>query len=152
MDLSRFKIEEMYQFAATIEQGGFDFYGKLIEACDNTRVKNELKYLREEEAHHKAFFLGELKKKGQSEVKLSAGLNEVLQAEFIKPMDEFYQAKKISRTDEALRFGAAVEQKTIDFYTDVKKQAKDAGVLKDLDGIIEEEKKHKQKLNIILAY
>jgi rubrerythrin len=67
-------------------------------------------------------------------------------------MDEFYQAKKISRTDEALRFGAAVEQKTIDFYTDVKKQAKDAGVLKDLDGIIEEEKKHKQKLNIILAY
>jgi len=152
MDLSKFKIEEVYQFAVTIEQGGFDFYEKLIQACDITRVKNELKYLRDEEAQHKAFFQGELRKKGKGEVSLGAGIAGVLQEEFLKPMDDFYKAKKIAKTDEALRFGVAVEQKTIDFYGDLRKQSKDAAFLKDLDAIIEEEKKHKQKLNIILAY
>ena len=153
MDLSKFGIEEMYQFAVTVEQGGYDFYGKLIDTCENTRVKNELKVLRNEEALHKAFFLGELKKKkGKGEVALSPGLKGVLDAEFVRPMDEFYAAKKIAHTDEALRFGVALEQKTIDFYGDLRKQTGDAAFLKDLDAIIEEEKKHKQKLNIILAY
>ena len=152
MDLSKFGIEEMYQFAVTVEQGGYDFYGKLIDTCENTRVKNELKFLRNEEALHKAFFLGELKKKGKGEVAISPGLKGVLEAEFVRPMDEFYKAKKIARTDEALRFGAQLEQKTIDFYGDLRKQTGDAAFLKDLDAIIEEEKKHKQKLNIILAY
>ena len=153
MDLSKFGIEEMYQFAVTVEQGGYDFYGKLIDTCENTRVKNELKFLRNEEALHKAFFLGELKKKkSKGEVVLSPGLKGVLDAEFVRPMDEFYAAKKIAHTDEALRFGVALEQKTIDFYGDLRKQTGDAAFLKDLDAIIEEEKKHKQKLNIILAY
>ena len=152
MDLSKFGIEEMYQFAATVEQGGYDFYGKLIDTCENTRVKNELKFLRDEEALHKAFFLGELKKKGKGEVALSPGLKGVLDAEFVGPMDEFYKAKKIARTDEDLRFGVALERKTIDFYGDLRKQSKDEAFLKDLDAIIEEEKKHKQKLNIIPAY
>lgn len=152
MNLSDFKIEEVFQFASTIEQGGFDFYVTLIAACDNIRVKNELKFLRDEEAQHKAFFLGELKKKGTTEVKLSAGLDRVLQAEFITPMEEFYRDKKIARTVEALRFGAALEQKTIDFYVDLRKQAKDSDFLRDLDAIIEEENKHKQKLNVILTY
>jgi rubrerythrin len=152
MDLSTHRIEEIYQFAAMIEQGGFDFYEKLIAACDNIRVKNELKFLRDEEAHHKAFFQGELRKKASGEVALGPGLAAVMTAEFVAPMDEFYKAGKITRIAEALRFGQAVEQKTIDFYSDLRRQSKDAGFLKDLDAIIEEEKKHKQKLTLILAY
>lgn len=152
MDLSKFQIEEVYQFAAEIEQGGFDFYGRLIEASDNTRVKNELKFLRDEEAEHKAFFLGELKKKGKAAGKLGAGLEELLQKEFIRPLEEFYRAGKITKTVEALRFGMQVEQKTIDFYGDLDRQAQDAGFRRELAAIIAEEKKHKQKLNLILAY
>ena len=152
MDLSQFPIEEVYQFAVTIEQSGFDFYNRLIEASDNTRVKNELKFLRDEEAEHKAFFQGELRKKGKGEVALGSGLTGILQDEFLKPMDEFYRAKKIAKAEEALRFGMAVEQKTIDFYADLRRQSKDPGLAKDLDAVIAEEKRHKQKLNIILAY
>jgi len=152
MDLSKFQIEEVYQFAAEIEQGGFDFYGRLIEASDNTRVKNELKFLRDEEAQHKAFFLGELKKKGKAAGKLGAGLEELLQRQFIRPLEEFYQAGKITKTVEALRFGMQVEQKTIDFYGELDKLAQDAGFRRELAAIIAEEKKHKQKLNLILAY
>jgi rubrerythrin len=152
MDLGKTSIEELFQFAATIEQGGFDFYDRFIQASDNKRVSNELKFLRDEEAQHKAFFLGELQKKGKSEVAVSPALNAVLQAEFIKPLEEFYQSKKISNNQEALLFGMTVEQKTIDFYGDLRRQSQDPGFLKDLDAIIEQEKKHKQKLNIILAY
>ncbi len=152
MDLSKFKIEEVYQFAVRVGQGGFDFYDRLIQASGKVRVKNELKYLRDEEAQHKAFFQGELRKKGKGEVQLGPDIAGVLQDEFIKPLDEFYRAQKITRTDEALRFGMVVEQKTIDFYTDLSKQSKDAAFLKDLDAVIAEEKKHKQKLSIILAY
>jgi rubrerythrin len=152
MELGKQSIEELFQFAATIEQGGFDFYGRLIQASDNRRVQNELKFLRDEEAQHKAFFLGELKKKGKAEVTINPTLNAVLESEFIKPLDEFYRTKKLSNNQEALRFGITVEQKTIDFYAALSKQSQDTGFQKDLDTIIEEEKKHKQKLNIILAY
>ena len=152
MDLSKFPIEEAYRFAVEVEQGGYDFYGRLIEASDKPRVRNELKFLRDEEAQHKAFFQGELRKKGRGEAALSPGLAGVLQEEFVRPMDDFYRSAKITKTAEALRFGMAVEQKTIDFYGDLRRQSKDPAFLKDLDAIIAEEKKHKQKLNIILAY
>ena len=153
MDLSAYRIEEIYQFAAMIEQGGFDFYVKLIEACDNTRVKNELTYLRDEEAQHKAFFQGELRRKGKGDATtLGPGLAAVMEAEFVRPMDEFYKAGTITRIAEALRFGQTVEQKTIDFYGGLRGQSTDAAFLKDLDAIIEEEKKHKKTLSIILAY
>lgn len=64
----------------------------------------------------------------------------------------FNLSKKIGNNQEALRFGMTVEQKTIDFYGDLRRQSQDPGFLKDLDAIVEQEKKHKQKLNIILAY
>jgi len=152
MDLSKFPIDEVYQFAVSIEQGGFEFYEKLIQATDNTRVKNELKFLRDEEARHKAFFQEQLRTKGRAETALGSGLAGVLQEEFVRPMDDFYRSAKVGNTVEALRFGIALEQKTIDFYTDLRRQAKDPAFLKDLDAVIAEEKKHKQKLNIILAY
>jgi rubrerythrin len=152
MDLSKFKIEEVYQLAVNIEQGGFEFYEKLIQASPNTRVANELRFLRDEEAQHKAFFQGELRKKGKGDIELGPAVAGVLQEEFLKPMDDFYRSGKITKIDEALRFGMAVEQKTIDFYADLRKQSRDAAFLKDLEAIVEEEKKHKQKLNIILAY
>jgi rubrerythrin len=153
MDLSAFRIEEMYQFAVAIEQGGYDFYTRLIEACESPRARNELKFLKDEEARHKAFFSGQLKKKGfDTEVALNPALDSFLTEQFVAPMEQFYKEKKITRTDEALRFGAAVEQKTIDFYVDMRSRAGDAGVQKDLDAIIEEEKKHKLKLNVILTY
>jgi rubrerythrin len=152
MDLSKFPIEEVYQFAVAIEQGGFEFYEKLIQASDNTRVKNELKFLRDEEAQHKAFFQGELRGKGKAEAALGSGLAGVLQEEFVQPMDRFYREAKVGSTREALRFGIALEQKTIEFYGDLRRQSKDLAFLKDQERIIAEEKKHKQKLNIILAY
>jgi rubrerythrin len=151
-DLSKYQAEDIYRMAITVEQGGFDFYNKIIEGSDNQRVKNELAFLRDEEARHKAFFQNQLAGKGSTEKKISPELQKLLEAEFLRPLDELYKSKKIGSNAEALRFGMDIEQKTVDFYIALREKRADPAFRKDLDVIIDEERKHKQKLNIILAY
>ena len=151
-ELSKYRVEDIYRMAITIEQGGYDFYNKIIEATDNQRVKNEMTFLRDEEARHKAFFQKQLSSAGSAGGKVTPELQKLLDAEFIEPLDEMYQSKKIGSNADALRFGIEIEQKTIDFYTALKGKQADPAFGKDLEVIIEEERKHKQKLNIILAY
>jgi rubrerythrin len=141
-DLSEYQAEDI----------GFDFYNRIIEGSDNQRVKNEMAFLRDEEARHKAFFQKQLAGKGSTEKKISPELQKLLDAEFLKPMDELYRTKRIGSNAEALRFGMDIEQKTVDFYTALKEKQNDPAFGKDLDVIIDEERKHKQKLNLILAY
>ena len=157
-DLSKFAIEDVFQMAVAVEQGGYDFYQKIIDQTDNPRVKNEMKYLRDEEAKHKAFFAKNLEAKQSSSVskgapkKMSPAVKSLLEKEFLAPMEEMYKSKKIAKNDEALRFGMRLEQKTIDFYEGLKKTQSDPAFLKDLGTVIDEEKKHKAALNLILAY
>jgi rubrerythrin len=151
-DLSKYQVEDVYRMAITVEQGGYDYYNKIIEAADNPRVRNEMTFLRDEEARHKAFFQKKLSSAGAGSGTVSAELQKLLDAEFVKPMDAMYRSRKVGSNAEALRFGIEIEQKTIDFYTALKSRQADPAFGKDLDVIIEEERKHKQKLNIILAY
>lgn len=151
-DLSKFAIEDVFRMAMEVEQGGYDFYQKIIDQTDNPRVKNEMKYLRDEEAKHKAFFEKHLKAKQSSSKKMSADVESLLEKEFLAPMEEMYKSKKIAKNDEALRFGMKLEQKTIDLYEGMQKTQGDPAFLADLGTVIEEEKKHKATLNLILAY
>ena len=151
-DLSKFKIEDVFQMAVAVEQGGYDFYQKIIDNTDNPRVKNEMKFLRDEEAKHKAFFAKGLKAAESPSKGMSPAVKSLLEKEFLAPMEEMYRSKKIARNDEALRFGMQLEQKTIDLYEGLKKLKDDPVFLKDLGAVIEEEKKHKATLNLILAY
>jgi rubrerythrin len=151
-DLSKFAIEDVFQMAVAVEQGGYDFYQKIIDQTDNQRVKNEMKYLRDEEAKHKAFFAKNLEAKGGAPKKMNPAVASLLQKEFLAPMEEMYRSKKIAKNDEALRFGMGLEQKTIDLYEGLKKTQSDPAFLSDLGTVIEEEKKHKATLNLILAY
>ncbi len=151
-DLSKFKLEDVFQLAVSVEQGGYDFYQKLIDQSDSQRAKNEMKYLRDEEAKHKAFFEKQFKAKQSSSKKMSTDVKSLLEKEFLAPMEEMYKSKKIAKNDEALRFGMKLEQKTIDLYEGMKKTQGDPAFLADLGTVIEEEKKHKATLNLILAY
>ena len=45
-----------YRVAVLIEQGGYDFYAQIGDRSESPRVKNEVVFLRDEEARHKAFF------------------------------------------------------------------------------------------------
>jgi rubrerythrin len=152
-NLRNHELEDIFQIAVAIEQGGYDFYSRVIDASDNPRVKNRLKYLRDEEVRHKEFFSEQLKKRGVStDHKISQKLQKILEEEFLKPIEKLYASKKITKNDEVLKFGVDLEQKTIDLYISIKENQNDSALIRSLDQIIEEEKKHKRKLNIILAY
>jgi rubrerythrin len=152
-NLKNHEFEDIFQIAVDIEQGGYDFYSRVVDASDDPRVRNELKYLRDEEAKHKEFFSKQLKKRGVSpDHKIDQKLQRILEEEFLKPIEGLYASKKITKSDEVLKFGVDLEQKTIDLYSSIKENQIDSALIRSLDQIIEEEKKHKRKLNIILAY
>ncbi|UCF97794.1 MAG: ferritin family protein [Spirochaetaceae bacterium] len=144
---------DMYQIAVHIEQGGYDFYSQIIERSENPQVKNEVISLRDDEAKHKAFFQERLKLRGiEALAELSGKLRSWLDQEFVKPMEKVLSSRELGKNKQALQLGVRLEQKTIDLYERIKAQSSDAGVLQDLQAIIDEEYKHKRKLNVLLAY
>jgi rubrerythrin len=139
--------------AVVVEQGGWDLYTRLMEGSTKDQVKNELTFLRDEEASHKAFFVEQLKKRGKAaDGKVSPELNTLLQKEFLGPMEQHFAAKSPATHSDTLRFASDLEQKTIDFYTGMKAGRADVSFLADLDQIIAQEQNHKRKINMILAY
>jgi rubrerythrin len=150
--LAGYPIEDLYEMAAIVEQGGFDFYARLIARATDPRVKSELKFLRDEEAVHKAFFLDQLRARGGApRGSVTAELQSLLEKEFLEPMDSMFTAGRISDNDNTLRFGSAMEQKSIDFYTALKGSVGSAQ--RDaLMKIIAQEEGHKRKLELIRAY
>jgi rubrerythrin len=152
-NLTSFQVHDIYRMAVAIEQGGQEFYLRVIDSTDSQRIKNELRFLGDEEARHKAFFEKQLLDRGVAvDEPLSPKLGKLLEEQFLEPAEALYRSKKIASNAEALRFGMEIEQKTIDFYTALLEKQQEAEVRKDLETIIGEERKHKQKLNIILAY
>ncbi|MEE9306688.1 MAG: ferritin family protein [Spirochaetia bacterium] len=146
-------LEDMYQVAVHIEQGGYDFYSQIIERSENPQVKNEVITLREEEAKHKIFFQEQLKSRGLvASAELSGELRSWLDREFVKPMEQVLSNRDLTKNQQALQLGVRLEQKTIDLYESLKAQSSEMRVLEDLQAIIDEEYKHKRKLNLLLAY
>ena len=152
-DFADFPIEDLYNIAAAIEQGGFDFYARIIENSRNKKAKNEIRFLRDEEARHKDFFLEVLKARGRSpKAVVNPGLQSFLENEFLEPMDHLFTSTDREDTDKILIFGLVLEQKTIDFYTALKGIRSSEGEIADLERIISEEESHKRKLEMIRAY
>jgi rubrerythrin len=151
-NIAAFAVGDLYEMAAIVEQGGFDFYARCIARSQDPRVRNELLFLRNEEAGHKAFFLEQLRKQGGSpKGAVSAGLHELLEREFLGPMERVYSSGDISDNDKTLAFGAALEQKSIDFYAALRGRV-ESGLTADIDRIISQEEAHKRKLELIRAY
>jgi len=143
-------VNDLYKIAVAIEEQGYTFYNDIIEAADEVRVKNEVKYLRDEEVKHKNFFMKQIKNGGSG---LDAEeVNKLIQTEIIEPSEEYYMGGKIKQANDALRFGAVLEQRSIDFYEKLKAKEQDENILVTIDSIIEEEKKHMKKIYLILSY
>jgi rubrerythrin len=146
------RVEDLLQMAAIVEQSGFDFYARLSARADELRVKNELKFLRDEEGLHKAFFLEQLRELGAAPGgAVDSLLQEILQREFIGPMDRMFASSDIKDHDKTLRFGEALEEKSIDFYARMR-PALGASQQAALDRIIAQEEEHRRKLELIRTY
>jgi len=151
-ELAEYPIDDLFEMAAIVEQGGFDFYARLIARATDARVKNELKFLRDEEGVHKAWFLDQLRSRGGApHGSVTPHLQALLDREFLEPLDRMFTRGSVADPDKTLRFGFELEQKSIDFYTALKGSV-EAAQLADLQRIIAQEEDHKRKLEVIRAF
>jgi rubrerythrin len=151
-DFDGFGVEDLFEMAAIVEQSGFDFYARIIARASNPRIQNELKFLRDEEASHKAFFLDQLRARGGSpRGTISPKLQELLDREFIGPMDRMFSSGDIDDIDKTLSFGSALEVKSIDLYSAMKPTVGPSQAV-DLDRIIAQEESHRRKLELMKAF
>jgi rubrerythrin len=150
-NVADFSVEDLLSMASVMEQKGFDFYTEVIEKSPERKVKNEIRFLREEEARHKAVFEDMLKKKGKP-AKLSKPLEKIVQREIIEPLEQLLSSKKISSNSDALNFGAAMERKSIEFYRALAALPAAAALAADIAAVIAEEEGHLRKLTVMLAY
>jgi rubrerythrin len=152
-NVADFSVEDLLSMAVAMEQKGYDFYTEVIELSPERRVKNEIRFLREEEARHKTLFQDMLKKKGRSpSAKLGGALDAILQRELIDPLAQLRSSKKISSNSDALGFGVAMERKSIEFYQALAALPGASALASDIALIIAEEEGHLRKLSVMLAY
>jgi rubrerythrin len=145
-------VEDVFEMAALVEQGGYEFYERLMASASNRRVQKELEFLRDQEAAHKEFFLQQLRLLGRTpRGTVGPGLNAVLQSEFFVPLQEMFSSSEPDDNFTTLGFGMTLEQKSIDLYREMKavvSEMQRAG----LDRIIAEEEGHRQKLQLMRAH
>jgi rubrerythrin len=153
LDFGDQSVEDMYLVAVHIEQGGYNFYSQIIERSENPRIKNEVIFLRDEEAKHKAFFQNQLSSRGlAASAELREELKSWLDREFVKPVKQVLNSRDITKNEDALQLGVRLEWKTIELYETLKAQISEMSAREDLQAIIDEEYRHKEKLNLLLAH
>jgi len=144
-------VEVLLEMAAMVEQGGFDFYARLTSRSRDPRVRNELRFLRDEEAVHKGWFLSQLRARGGApRGHLPDGLREELDRRFFVPMERVFAAESVDN-DEALRLGAKLKEEAIGLLESLR-GAVGPEHAADLDRIIAEEERHRSKLEAIGAF
>lgn len=151
-NLAESSVDDALELAVLVEQGGYDFYERLLANEADRRVKKELEFLRDQEADHKAFFLEQLRAQGRTPRGAAApGLQETLEREFLGPLRKLYSSSDVNGNFKTLGFGMTLEQKSIDLYVEMRavvNEAQRAG----LDRVIAEEEGHRRKLQLMRAH
>jgi rubrerythrin len=148
-DLGEFKAQELYRIAFLLEDEGFKYYDSVAGAASDLRTRNEVGYLRDAEARHREYFRSRLVDEPAGEQ--AARVRTFVRREFIEPLSGYYDGAGERHAGEALRYGAVLEQKSIDFYQQMKERADQADARQALEEIIEEEKGHRRKIYEILS-
>ncbi len=143
---------EAYDFAMTLEEEGIKFYESLAKSYEGTQTKNEMLFLRDEEEKHRELFKKLLKDTQSGSKKISGELKACVEEEILNPLKEKVKAGKVSKGSDALRLGVEMEKRTISFFEDLREKVGDKADTDVLDKVLEEEKNHLRKLNIILSY
>jgi rubrerythrin len=145
-------VEDVFEMAALVEQGGYDFYERLHAHATDRRVKKKLEFLRDDEAAHKVFFLEQLRNQGRTpRGAVGPELQIILEREFIEPLQKMFSFSDINNNFKTLGFGLMLEQKSVDLYAEMKTVVNEEQKA-DFDRIIAEEEGHRRKLQLIRAY
>ncbi len=137
---------EAYIVACKIEQDGIDFYKKLLEKSRDPKVKGALDFLLKEEEKHLKLFANAfhaIKEQADSDYDEDDLLTSKDYGIF-HPFADYNDSEKIvNNTKKAFSLGILIEHNSIEYYTICKKNVSGLKVKKEIENIIEEEKRHK---------
>jgi len=144
---------EAYRIALSIEEQGLHFYQKLLECIQKDEVKSMLKFLIEEEKKHLTFFENALTDLRQEREDTDEDNDLVATLDFgiFMPYEEMKDMSQvIDNVEKALQLGILIENKTVTFYQTCRDHVVSEDTKKELDHIIDEEKRHKELFQKIL--
>ena len=156
----KFKEIDMYEalcLAVSIDEERSEYFENLAEATENKRVKNELQFLRDEERKNAEYFSQRLENEEGSEAETGSCdperlLHQWVEKEIILPFQNARTDGSVSSSLEALRLGADLQRKTIEFYNELLLHEKGDKEKEELKKVLSREEQNLKKLNIIMSY
>ncbi|MFP4348437.1 MAG: ferritin-like domain-containing protein [Desulfococcaceae bacterium] len=152
MTQSTFRAGEVLEMAVQIERQGVTFYETCLKTELPAKIKQVFQFLLDQEHQHIQTFQEMRQDLSDHELPESyAGETESYMQSFVKdevftsPMQAAEKAEGITDASEAIEYGLKIENRSIDFYQNIK------GVVptserEAIDGVIFQEKEHKRRL------
>jgi rubrerythrin len=139
---------DIYEFAIEFEQENQKFYNEFAEKSSNTSLKNVFLNLAEEEKKHENI-IRQMRDNKELDAVESDILPKAKQAfeEISKdlPENEILPEEQVDVYKKAI----ALEEKSIEFYTEQAEKAEDPEIKEAFERLAEEEKKHERIMNNI---
>ncbi len=145
---------EAYRIACKIEKDGLRFYEKFGSRVENSKVRQTLEFLLGEERKHLQFFEDSLSRVRRDKEDTAEDNDLLTSMDFgiFQPYQSIAELEDIvGDIPKALRLGIAIEDKSIKFYQACHQNISTDKAKAELALIIEEEKRHKDLLDTLLA-
>lgn len=144
--------ENAYLFCLAVENMGIEFYRHVIETTTDSAVREELGFLLKEEERHRDFFCsrGGLDQPCDAQEPESRERRREAHWEIVAPLKAALEEGTLASPAEALRLGAAFEKRSIRFFEEILELVRGEADEKVLQSIISEERRHLQKINLLL--
>ncbi|MDD5644748.1 MAG: ferritin family protein [bacterium] len=156
IEISDFNAVQAYKIAVNLEKEGVRFYADILGNIANGGIKEDVQLLLGQEKEHLKFFETELA------VALKDGRDNFEEDDIIDYMDSgvfsSYKALLKRRSGllksplEVLAFGLLIENDSVDFYINIRRNTLDKRCISAIDKIIEQEKKHIERINKLIKY
>ena len=149
--MDTFKASDVYEVAVQIESNGEKLYRHAVEVTDDSKMKEVFNYLADEEVKHQKLFEGLAKKVEHYQPPESyageyyAYVRAYSEGIVFTPESMKKEMAKVKGADDAVEFGIQREIESILYYLEMRNFVPESQRA-DVDGIIEEERRHYLKL------
>lgn len=141
---------ESYKKAVEIEEAGIALYSRLVALLpDGSREQEEIEFLLEQETYHRSFYEEEMEKYPavhDAEAEDNQSGTEIV----LEEVEAALSSGIPGSAREALLLGVKLEKGSIAYFQRLSKNAPPGYIKKAIKRILQEEKEHLQRLNLLL--
>jgi rubrerythrin len=151
VEMDAFKASEVFEVAVQIEQNGEKLYRHAVKVTDDPKMKDVFNHLAEEEVKHKRLFEGLAAKAEHYQPpetypgEYCSYVRAYAEGIVFSPEKMEQELAKVGSADDAVEMGIQREIESILYYLEIKSFVP-KNQWQDVDGIIEEERKHYLRL------